>query len=398
MNKVVTIHLNGTAFQLEEAGYDALRAYLDDAARQLAANPDRDEILADIEQAIADKCRAVTSNYRTVVLSADLERIIAEMGPIDDGSADEGETKAGPPAPRAAGAPPPRDAAASASPTGSYKRLYRVLEGAMIAGVCSGIGAYFNIDPTIVRIIFVILAFFTAGGMILVYLTLAFILPPAETSAEKAAAHGIPATAQEFIRRAREGYYGATRTFHDKAAHRAWRRRFKRDMQDWGRNFSREMQSQARHWQGTWQEWSSHPGAYRGLWFTGSLLTLLSAGLAFVWIFSMISLLTTGAVFGLALPDAIPLWVGLLLLCSCFIILNAPLGAARHAIGRHGWGGPPFYHPFWGAWNAVLWLGFLGILIWFANRYVPHAHEALVQLPSALHHAADSIRDWWSRR
>lgn len=268
----------------------------------------------------------------------------------------------------------------------------------MIAGVCSGIGAYFDVDPTLIRIIFVLLALVTFGGMIVAYVLLAFILPPAETSAEKAAARGIPATAQEFIRRAREGYYGATRTFHDKAAHKAWKRKFKHDMQDWSHNFSREMQSQARHWQANWQDWASHPGAYRGLWFTVSFLAIVSAGLAFVWIFALISLLTTGAVFGHALPAGIPLWAGLALICVFFALLNAPLSATRHIIHRHGWGGSPYVHPLLGVWSTVLWLAFLAFLVWFANRYVPQAHDALMNLPPALHHAADSVRDWWSRR
>ena len=55
MNKVVTINLNGRAYQLEEAGYDHLRTYLAHAAKQLADDPDKDEIMADFEQAIADK-------------------------------------------------------------------------------------------------------------------------------------------------------------------------------------------------------------------------------------------------------------------------------------------------------------------------------------------------------
>jgi phage shock protein PspC (stress-responsive transcriptional regulator) len=396
MNKVVTIHLNGTAFQLEEAGYESLRSYLDDAARQLAANPDRDEILADIEQAIADKCRLLITGYRTVVLTAEIERIIAEMGPIDDGSAatsaDEPKRAAG------AGSPPPPRASAADPSRPTYKRLYRVPEDSMIAGVCSGIGAYFDVDPTLIRIAFVLLALVTFGGMIVAYLLLAFILPPAETSAEKAAARGIPATAQEFIRRAREGYYGATRTFRDPAAHRAWKRKFRRDMRDWGHHFNREMQAQARHWQANWHEWASHPGAYRGIWFTVSFLALVSAALVFVWIFALISLLTTGAVFGIALPAGIPLWAGLGLLCLFFALLNAPLSATRHVIHRYGWAGSPCGHPLLGVWSAVLWLGFLAFLVWFANRYIPHAHEALMNLPPALHRAFDSLRDWWARR
>jgi len=91
MNKVITINLNGNAYQLEEIGYEALRTYLDNAARQLAANPDKDEIITDIEQAIGEKCRALTGPYRTVVLARDIERIIAEMGPVIDGSATSSE-------------------------------------------------------------------------------------------------------------------------------------------------------------------------------------------------------------------------------------------------------------------------------------------------------------------
>ena len=45
MNKVIIINLNGNAYQLDETGYEALRAYLDDAAQRLRDNPDRAEIL-----------------------------------------------------------------------------------------------------------------------------------------------------------------------------------------------------------------------------------------------------------------------------------------------------------------------------------------------------------------
>ena len=51
MNKVVTIDLNGRAYQLEESGFDALRAYLDDAEVRLADDPGKAEIIADLEQA-----------------------------------------------------------------------------------------------------------------------------------------------------------------------------------------------------------------------------------------------------------------------------------------------------------------------------------------------------------
>lgn len=56
------------------------------------------------------------------------------------------------------------------------KRLTRMEEGRMIAGVCAGLGRYLGIDVTIVRIIFVLLALFAMGGVLL-YLILWLIMP-----------------------------------------------------------------------------------------------------------------------------------------------------------------------------------------------------------------------------
>ena len=56
------------------------------------------------------------------------------------------------------------------------KRLTRVEEGRMIAGVCTGLGRYLGIDVTIVRIIFVLLGLFAMGGVLL-YLILWLIMP-----------------------------------------------------------------------------------------------------------------------------------------------------------------------------------------------------------------------------
>ena len=47
----------------------------------------------------------------------------------------------------------------------------------MIAGVCAGLGEYLGIDPTIIRLL-VVLAFFTGfGGIAIVYLIMAVIVP-----------------------------------------------------------------------------------------------------------------------------------------------------------------------------------------------------------------------------
>lgn len=56
------------------------------------------------------------------------------------------------------------------------KRLYRSRKDRMIAGVCGGLGEYFNVDPVLLRIAFVILILFSGTGLIL-YLILAIVVP-----------------------------------------------------------------------------------------------------------------------------------------------------------------------------------------------------------------------------
>ena len=59
---------------------------------------------------------------------------------------------------------------------GTPKKLYRSRDNRMIAGVAAGIGNYLNVDPTLVRIVFVLLAFANGIG-ILLYLILWLIVP-----------------------------------------------------------------------------------------------------------------------------------------------------------------------------------------------------------------------------
>ena len=56
------------------------------------------------------------------------------------------------------------------------KRLYKSSSDRMIAGVCGGIAAYFNVDPTLVRLAWVVLG--TLGGCgIIAYILAAIIIP-----------------------------------------------------------------------------------------------------------------------------------------------------------------------------------------------------------------------------
>lgn len=59
------------------------------------------------------------------------------------------------------------------------KKLYRVEDGKMIAGVCTGLGEYLNIDVTIIRLLWVFFVL-AAGTGILAYLLAAIIIPQKE--------------------------------------------------------------------------------------------------------------------------------------------------------------------------------------------------------------------------
>lgn len=56
------------------------------------------------------------------------------------------------------------------------KRLYKSRENRMICGVCGGVAEYFNIDPTLVRLGFVLLSFGWGSG-VLAYIIAAAIMP-----------------------------------------------------------------------------------------------------------------------------------------------------------------------------------------------------------------------------
>jgi len=384
MNKVITINLGGNAYQLEEGGYDVLRAYLETAAAQLHGNPDRDEILSDIEGAIGEKFRALLASHKTVVEAKEVTAVLTEMGPIeaDPGKATDPGTS-GASTPGNASGPEAAGAERATGQSGPPRRLYRIHEGAMISGVCNGIAAHMNIDPTFVRLAFVLLTIFWGTGL-LVYVVMAFVVPEARSPEEKAAASGNPSTAQEFIRRAKEGYYEAVKGFPDRKARREWKRRFKR-----------EMRANADQWRYNWHSyWAEHAPFHPGMGFTLPVLSLLQGAATVLWICAVISLLATGNVFGLALPANVPVWVAALLLFIAYGIIAGPLKVARRmcywSSGRPGWTWPIVFFM-----DAVVWLAVAATLLWLAFHYFPELRDAIHGIPAIAHQAADDIRTWW---
>lgn len=404
MNKVITINLNGVAYQLEEGGYDALRAYLDNAARRLEGNPDKDEIITDIEQAIADKFRALLGAYKTVVNSKEVTAVLTEMGPVEDASggatagaaANTGATAAGQGGAQAAAGP------ASAGGSDDIRRLYRIYpEGAMVSGVCSGLGAYFGLDPTLFRIGFVLLGVLWGAGL-LAYALLVVLIPPAKTPAERAAASGTAATtAQEFIKRAKEGYYEGMKSFHDKHARRAWKRKFKQEMRGW--KYGAHQSAQAAHWKNwshqwtnQWQQnWDQRPVPVIGPVFLAPLLSIVLFALTLLLIYVIYSFVTAHAVFGLVLPASMPLWVAILAVVIAYLFVSWPIKAVRYSC----------YYPVaapcapgGGLLGSLIGLFFLAFGIWMMDRHVPEFHEWLVQLPDLLHRLVDTVSSWFTQK
>ncbi len=89
----------------------------------------------------------------------------------------------GAPPPPGAGAPPggPGGPPGGRGGAGPWRRLTRRMDGRMLAGVASGLGAYFNVDPIVFRIAFVVLTF-TGGVGLLLYAALWIAVPPAGAS------------------------------------------------------------------------------------------------------------------------------------------------------------------------------------------------------------------------
>ena len=363
MQKVITINLNGNAFQLEERGYDSLRAYLTRAEEELESNPDRAEIVADLEQAIADKCQRYLAPHKTVVTAGEVDRIIAEMGPVDGTAAEAGEAADGSAA----------SDTGDAKKDGVAKRLYRIMDGAMIAGVCTGLGAHFHVDVTVVRIAFVVAALLTRGFAIGAYIALMFVIPEANTPEARAGAGGAPLNAKDIIDRAKKQYAEGSRQ---------WRRQWR---------------EQRRRWQRHGWPAGAPPLVYQSPVWAAVLLpvfTLTHVSLFLLMAATMISLVNHGGVLDWDLPPDIPVWAGALILLVAYQIAVAPLRAVRHWAAFPRLGGQPAWFAFW---NAVAWLTGVAFVVWMASNHLPEITDFLHRVPDLVREFAYAVREAFER-
>lgn len=176
----ITATLNRSTLQFDEAAFQRLEHYLAEAKRVLDGNPDRDEILADLEQAVADQCTRRLASGATVVTLAELQPAIEEIGPVQSPGTASGGSGASTSAP-------------------ASRPLRQVSDGAVISGVCLGLARHFGFDATLLRIAAVLLLFATGGGMILLYLALMLLMPYAPLAPGGRPLRWLPAKCRSFV-------------------------------------------------------------------------------------------------------------------------------------------------------------------------------------------------------
>ncbi len=60
------------------------------------------------------------------------------------------------------------------------RKLYRSRADKMVAGVCGGLGEYLDVDPTLIRLLFVFAVLAGFGSGVVLYIIMAIVMPPRE--------------------------------------------------------------------------------------------------------------------------------------------------------------------------------------------------------------------------
>ena len=173
MKITVSINLGGYSLNIDEDAYAELKSYLRNLELHFAGEESSSEILSDIETRMGELFRARITSYKQVITIEDVHQAITILGTPEDISDKD------------------KPSAHDKFSSPGFHRMYRDTEHRLIGGVCSGMGSYWDIDPLILRILFVV--FTLAGGIgALVYLILYIVIPEAKTTAQKIEMKGHP--------------------------------------------------------------------------------------------------------------------------------------------------------------------------------------------------------------
>lgn len=188
MKKTFTINISGTVFHIEEDAYEVLQKYLINLKNHFGTDDEGKEILADIEARIAEIFSGKMTDDKKVITLIWVNEVIETMGTPEDFAEEQGD----------------EEEALAGEAKKRKRRLYRDPEHRVIGGVCGGLGAYFNMDPVILRIIFAILFFVTFPAALLAYIILWIAVPKARTTAQRLEMRGQEATVKNIEKSIRE--------------------------------------------------------------------------------------------------------------------------------------------------------------------------------------------------
>jgi phage shock protein PspC (stress-responsive transcriptional regulator) len=195
MNKILNINLGGFALTIDDDAYEYLSAYIDNIRKRFSESEGRDEILHDIENRLGELISIDLGN-RTIVMLPDVEAAIQIMGKPEDFGTDPVEST--------------RKSSKAFNITTNIrtgKRLFRDEDDSVVAGICSGLSAYFGMtDPVWMRLIFVLLAFISFGFWVPAYLLLWILIPPAKTAADRLTMRGEPVNVDNIAKEIEEGF------------------------------------------------------------------------------------------------------------------------------------------------------------------------------------------------
>lgn len=191
MKRTSTISLGGMNFTIDDDAYEVLNQYFLALSKRFPED-EKEEILRDIESRMAELFTFKLQN-RNVVDINDVNEVIDVIGhpdqfddesgnPSDMNSSKENNTEY-------------KNSEEKRSFTNrsrkEYRKLYRNSTDKIIGGVASGLAAYFDLDPVVMRILFVVLAFASLGWGILIYLIFLIAMPEANTRAQLLEMQGI---------------------------------------------------------------------------------------------------------------------------------------------------------------------------------------------------------------
>lgn len=174
MKKNITINLFGALYNIDEDAYELLVRYQEDMKRYFAKQEDGEEIADDIEHRVAELMAELKASGVEAVTIEHIEAIIRRIGSPEQLDGTEEDSDALPQTEK------PR------------KKLYRNPDDKKIAGVLSGLAAFFGVDTMALRILAILLVFVTQGVCLLIYLFCWLIIPEAKTPEDKLLMRGKP--------------------------------------------------------------------------------------------------------------------------------------------------------------------------------------------------------------